>query len=413
MLTFVYNFLCIIVGTILGFALLISPAAYFIFLLFRLDWALKHSRRHSLCPACHRVIPLTFFLCGCGQTNKLVPSEEEIFYKKCSCGKRLPKLPRHGRDELIAVCPNHQPYHPIGKYTGTFPEVVIPIVGGTSTGKSAFLAAWTVYTQGQLQFQHQVDVTFPFHDGPEYATNCIQRFRQGVPPVKTSIVNPCSLGMDIVSRTSRKGMRVFLYDPAGEVFDYQADTSENSLTPFEYYDFMDGVIFVIDPFSLQPLQKKYPQSLLNNHGFQASDKRTEDSCDKFIRGLYAHNLGRNEYHYASCAVVITKVDTFDPKAEAFDLDLLIGKTAVQKKIAANPRMSFEDALDEVCSLQLKKWGLGHVLELLEQHFKEVRCFSVSAFGHAPQHGKPFDPQRVEMPILWLLSKKMPKVLATR
>jgi len=386
------------------------PAVYLIYYFYRLRqlyWAVEQARRYTICPACHSVIRLIHFMCdSCGRINKLIPTEEDVFYHQCSCGQRLPKVPRYGRNELTALCPNHQPYLPIGKYTGTFPEVVIPIIGGTATGKSSFLAAWTVYTLGQLQFRYGVDVTCPFSGGVEYAADCFSRFQQGIPPDKTSIRNPQGIGMDIVSRTNRKGVRLYLYDPAGEVFDPLGDESENTLTPFEYYDFMDGAFFMIDPFSLPVFQKRYPQSLLNKHGFEASVKRTEDSCEKFIRGLYAHNLALNEYHHASCAVVITKAD-------AFDLDSLIGKSAARKRMANDSGLSFEDALDKVCAMQLKEWGMGRVIDLLESHFKEVRCFSVSAFGHPPESGVPFEPQRIELPVLWLLNKKMPRMLVSR
>ena len=386
------------------------PVIYLVYYLYRLRqfyWATEQSRRYTICPACHRVIRLVHFACEvCGQVHELIPTEKDVFYKQCTCGQRLPKVPRYGRNELTALCANHQPYLPIGTHTGTFPEVVIPIIGGTATGKSAFLAAWTVYTLGQLQFHYGVDVRNPFSGGVEYAADCVRRFQQGIPPGKTSHRNPQGIGMDIVSRTNRKGVRLYLYDPAGEVFDPLGEESENALTPFEYYDFMDGTLFMIDPFSLPMFQKTYPQSLLHKHGFEASVKRTEDSCEKFIRGLYAHNLARNEYHHASCAVVITKAD-------AFDLDSLVGKSAVTKRRINNSSLSFEDALDEACAVQLKEWGMGRVLDLLESHFKEVRCFSVSAFGHPPESGVAFDPQRIELPVLWLINKKMPNMLVRR
>lgn len=382
-----------------------------VYLLRQYHWASEQARQHTICPACHRVVQLTFFMCpDCNQANELIPTEKEVFYQQCSCGKMLPKIPQHGRNELVALCPNHHPnYYPISKYAGTYPEVVIPIVGGTSTGKSAFLAAWTVYSQGQLQFQHGVGVTFPFKGSPEYAKDCIRRFQKGVPPIKTSIVNPCALGMDIVSRTNRKGLRLYLYDVAGEVFDPLGGASENALAPFEYYDFMDGVIFVIDPFSTPVIRQKYSQSLSN---FGTSDKPTDDTCEKFIRGLYEHNLARNEYHFASCAVVITKADAKDDKYN-LDLDSLIGEVAAKTKMRTEPDLSFEDALHEVCAMQLQNWGMGRVLDLLEGHFKEVRCFSVSAFGHSPQTDIPFASRRVELPILWLLKKQRQTIFTSR
>ena len=403
--------------------LIIVPSiitAWHIYLYCQLEWAKENSKRYSVCPACHRIIRLTVFQCNCcGQAYELIPMENEVFYTKCittTCGKRIPKLPYNGRDDLVALCPHHHPCFPIGKHPGKYPEVIIPIVGGTSTGKSAFLAAWTVIAQEQLANQYGVDITFPFINGPKYANDCVKRFEKGIAPDKTSNRNTIGFGMDIVSRTRQKGMRLFLYDVAGEAFDPIPDESESFLAPLGYYDFMDGAIFMIDPFSIPDVQKEYPHILVNRYGIQASDKRPEDSCNKFIRGLYKHDLARNEYHYASCAVVITKADAVikKDKENVLDLDSLIGNKAVQKKLHDNPQLSYEDALDEMCSMQLKEWGLGHMLELLESHFKEVRYFSMSALGHS-KTGVPFTPQRVELPILWLLNKnkKKSKVLTSK
>lgn len=388
------------------FALIAVPLAYAAYLVFRivqLAWVTRRAETYAVCPACHRRIPLRMFLCDqCGTVHDLVPTEEEIFHKRCGCGKSLPKLPQNGRDNLVVVCTNHQPVFTIGRNAGKYPEMLIPIVGGTSSGKSALLAAWTVYSQQKLSIERRVGVFFPFTGGRKYAEDCLKRFSDGIPPAKTSETNPLGLGMDIVSGDKRRGVRVYFYDPAGEVFDYDP----NSLQPFHYYDYMNGALFVIDPFSTPVLRNKYSREALNSHGFQASDKSVADSCEKFIRGMRLHHLRMDEYHYASCAVVVTKAD-------AFDLDSLIGAKAVQRRMAEDPTIRFADALDEVCSEQLRAWGMGHVLKLLDEHFKEVRCFSVSAYGHPPQAGIPFVPERVELPILWLLDKKNPKLVASQ
>lgn len=334
------------------------------------------------------------YLCDqCGAVHDLTPTEKEVFYLTCRCGEKLPKLPQYGRNDLILVCPNHSPLFLIGKNVGTYPEILLPVVGNTSTGKSSFLAAWTVFAQERLAFEQSLDVSFPFTGGNRYAKDCVKRFQDGIPPGKTAQTNPLGLGMEMVSRNNRKGIRVYFYDPAGEVFDY----NPNSLQPFHYYDYMKGILFLVDPFATPVLRKKYSREYLDAQGFQASDKSIGDGCEKFIRGLYAHNLGRDEYHYASCAVVITKSDVLD-------LDALIGDVAVRRRMSEDPTLGFEEAMNEVCAEQLKDWGLGHVLRLLDEHFKEVRCFSVSAYGHVPQNGVPFTPERVEMPIMWLLNK---------
>ncbi|GHT44648.1 hypothetical protein FACS189454_02650 [Planctomycetales bacterium] len=289
-------------------------------------------------------------------------------------------------------------YDPVilGKNAGQFPEIAIPLVGNSSTGKTAFLAAWTVYAQTQLPRAYSVNVSFPFQGGKEFAYECRKLFDAGVNVARTSNRSPSGIGMDIVSNNGKNGLRAYFYDPAGEVFDYDP----NSLQQFHYYDFMNGCLFLIDPFATPGLRHRYNTA---SAGIAASEKSIEDGCGKFIRGLSAHNLAYDEYHYAYCAVVITKAD-------AFGLDSQIGDKAVRKQMSDNPVLHYEDVLNEICEQKLEQWGMGHTLQLLEEHFKEVRYFSVSSYGHSPQTGKPFTPKRIEMPILWLLEQHHFKVL---
>ena len=367
--------------------------------LLRVQNAVDSANRHTICPACHRFVALKYYQCDkCGAIHDLTPTEHEVYYKTCTCGQKMPKLPSNGRNEFNAVCSHADCRHFLGQDAGKYPETVIPLIGGPSTGKTAFLAAWTVYAQIRLPFEHKADAEFPFPGGKEYASQCMRLFSTGTEPRKTSDRTPDGLGMDVTFKKNKKqNTRLYLYDPAGEVFDY----NPNSLNSFNYYDYMDGAIFLIDPFSIPMLRKKYEHALRvseRESNFQVFSDRIVDYSEKFIRGLYSHDLAPNEYHYASCAVVLTKAD-------AFDLDEYIGDKAARRRIADDPRITFEDALHETCLEQLHQWGMGHVLKQLQLHFREVRCFSVSAFGHMPKPGVPFAPHRIEMPVLWLMQQK--------
>ena len=85
-----------------------------------------------------------------------------------------------------------------------------------------------------------------------------------------------------------------------------------------------------------------------------------------------------------------------------DLDTLIGETAVQRKQRSQGNMSYEDALHLVCREQLEEWGYGNELEILGKLFDEVRCFSVSAYGHMPGQNRKFEAKRVMLPLFWCL-----------
>jgi hypothetical protein len=387
--------LCIVGISVLGVLCLI---AHWTRKLLRIHKAIMSANRHTICPACHRFVRLRYFQCDkCGTVHDLTPTEHEAGHKMCSCGRNLSKLPGKGRNELVAVCTYSDCRYLLGRNAGKDSETVIPIIGGPSTGKSAYLAAWTFYAQTQLPQEHKAVAKFPFPGGKEFAKRCMTLFSTGTEPQKTSNRTPNALGMDIAFKNKQYNTRLYLYDPAGEVFDY----NPNSLQDFHYYDYMDGVIFLIDPFSIPVLRAKYADALrvaeIESH-FQVFAERTVDYSEKFIRAMYLHHLAPDEYHYASCAVVITKAD-------AFDMDSFIGNQAVRRRITEDPRISYEDALSDVCFEQLHHWGMGHVLKQLQWHFKEVRCFSVSAFGHMPKPGIPFTPKRIEMPILWLMQQR--------
>jgi hypothetical protein len=368
---------------------------YILYCLQRFWWAQGQAEGWTLCPVCHSAQPLQYYLCNhCSTVNDLMPTEQKVFYGNCtSCGCRLPKLPKNGRNDLIAVCNHHNPVVLLGKNAGQLTEIIIPLVGNNSTGKTAFLTAWTVYAQTQLPRKYAVEVSFPFSGGADFANKCKKRFAAGANVERTSNRMPPGIGMDIISRHRRRGLRVYFYDPAGEVFDADTNTA-NSLESFHYYNFMDACLFFIDPFATPGLRHRYNTA---STGIAASEKSIEDGCEKFIRGLYTHDLARDEYHYARCAVVITKAD-------AFDLDSQIGDAAVKKRLASDTCLEYEDALNDICEEKLKQWGMGHVQQLLEEHFKEVRYFSVSSYGHQPKTGVPFQPQRVELPVLWLLGQ---------
>ena len=388
-------------------------AFYLISMVLLYDWALrKHSQFYCLCPACHRMVTPTEFACHCGAVQDLTPTKREIFYQQCvMCGRRLPTLPWLGRNELIALCPNpiHTARYYIGQHAGKYPDMAIPLVGNTSTGKTEFLAAWVVYVQTQLERNYPVEVSYPFQGGPEFAKECQRRFANGASAARTSDRSPVGIGMDIVSTNGKGGLRAFFYDPPGEVFDF----NPNSLQQFHYYDFMNGCLFLIDPFATPGLWGHYNTA---SFGIAASEKSIRDGCEKFINGLREHGLARSEYHFAYCAVVITKTDAkFTNRAGSviFSLDSQIGDEAVRKVMSNDPSLVYEDVLDEICEEKLRRWGMGGALDILEENFVEVRYFSVSAYGKnkTPVESKRnFTPERVEMPILWMLNKRNPKLI---
>ena len=317
----------------------------------------------------------------------------------------------------MAICPTPGCGHELGKNQGRHEEFIIPIIGGPSAGKTTFMDAWVV--TACRTFTRKYNITFPFPEDVSRSKKCIQYWDKGQRPEKTQlqfenrkrstvqkyeedqspedtpVATATCQGMDIVPKNRTKGFRVYMFDPAGEFFD-----SGKNLLDFTYYDYMDGVIFLIDPFAIAAVHQHYYDKLKDAEklGFQVANRDMNDICDRFITSLKDyHQLGNNEYHYAHCAVVITKTDSFD-------LDELIGQKAIERLMKKKPSLNYLDAMNILCTNFLEKAGIGQILVKLEDHFEEVRCFSASAFGHMPDTGKMYTPERVDLPVKWIIKE---------
>lgn len=360
--------------------------------LFWYEWVLKRSEAIAICPKCHRHVPLRHYRCpDCGRINELIPDGASLYHGRCGCGAILPKTNRFGRAKLVAVCPRCASI--LGPGAGDLIERVIPIVGGSTVGKSAFLAAWIVTVAHVFPKTFGARVSFPFSGNLPFIETCLRQFRAGIAPNKTHVMEPDGVGVDIRMPEKRKFVRVFCYDPAGECFD-----ETQSLMNFTYYDFMDGILFLIDPFSIPSVRRRYGPLLegTNQEGFQFSESDIDDYCSRFLISLRKfHDLKMDEYHYAACAVVLTKADMFD-------LDDQIGQRAARSLRKTSPNMTEDDAMHFACTRFLERAGVGPILGKLNANFSEVRCFSVSAFGHAPETNSAYAPVRIERPFLWLL-----------
>ncbi|GHT35853.1 hypothetical protein FACS189427_06150 [Planctomycetales bacterium] len=223
------------------------------------------------------------------------------------------------------------------------------------------------------------------------------------------------------------GLRLFFYDPAGEMYN-----EGDNYALLHCLDLMDGVIIFIDPLVILGTNSQYAERIeelkrTNTDNFRIGGD-TRDIVQYLKEELYQrtyrdyeyekrHNdndvhfyLEGNEYHYARCAVVITKSDV---KTDKLNLDAIVGEAAIQQEISSNPSLNYEDAMNVICRRLLQEtWGSE--LQFLDEMFnKKVRCFSVSSFGHMPSAGSPFTPQRVELPLLWLLQEKYAKILDKR
>ena len=375
----------------------------------------RRNKVWTICPNCGNLVWLQTFLCpACKTENVLNPNMDADFNvhlaQTCSkCAHVLPVAHFWGREQLTAVCPECR--KSIGEQAGIYHELVIPIIGSRSTGKSAYLSALLF----SLLKRYGSAVKFPFPGTADYAMSAYKRYAAGHLPEQTPKSIPNGLVVDWENNSETRleipGLRILFYDAGGEIYN-----EEKSMGDLKYLDFMDGLMLIVDPFTFHEVRRKYADQLANQPVFQAGEYPLEDTVARIRNGFgkyrykdydYENLNGKRthpylgtsdrEVHFCRCAVVITKTDMFD-------LDSQIGSAAVQERLRKHPNLSADEALNQICGEKLREWGLGNELKILDELFREVRYFSVSALGHLPEPSKQFEPHRVELPLQWLLKQ---------
>lgn len=349
-----------------------------------------------VCPKCHRMIDRPVYLCEeCGTEHRnLVPWFGSVFYRTCSCGKRLPTTRIFGRTSLTAACPFEDCGQLIGKRAEDSQIIAFSVVGGPSSGKTAFLMSAVHELTGKIAILKHWNVVIPLSGDRTLSNRWAQYMHYGHAPQKTNVRQPTAFTLEVLNNGLCEKKRICFYDPAGEVF-----RESGSLSEHNYHQFMEGMIFIIDPFSIPEVARIFRKGINAKHAeLEVIEKSPEDYCETLLISLGKdHNLTPERLRHVPCAIVLTKVD-------AFNLDDFIGEKSARKLMSRHPGLSFEDAIDSVCRHSLIQWGMGNLVTLLEDNFSTTRCFSVSAFGHLKGENKPFQPLRVEQPLMWLLDR---------
>lgn len=357
------------------------------------------------CPDCHKDMSIPTFICPtCSKPHpRLWPSIYGVLSHRClTCNTRLPtlrlKIPGTHlieRDTLVRVCPNCS--HQMNAGIGTGTNLHIPIVGGPSTGKSNFIVMAT--REFKETYEHERHYVVGFTDSKheaDYHEN-IKRLSHGRELVKTTEIVAHAYNLRIQSPRKRVPTLAYVYDAAGEAY----NTSENTAQQ-EYYKYIDGIIFVIDPFSIrayshlhEPEIAQYqnlirPSTLDVMQAYERMFHMFEDSAGLRKGRRFSHPI----------AVVITKVD-------ALNLEHEIGTFAARNLMNSDPHITNEDqAINMLVRDFLCRYELDHFVRDVEMQFSNVRYFSCSALGRMPVAGdtRSFMSVRVGNPLIWLLGR---------
>lgn len=408
----------VIYGTILfvGVSILLSVFLSIFFVLvyigFSLLWVidrlyLKRKKIFTACPECKARSLIPVYACpSCGiKHTNLTPGKYGIMHRKCNCGEKLGTCFLTGRKNYPSFCSNCE--HPLSDRENM--PICIPVVGGRSVGKTAFITAfskkfvdeiaprngWTTEFYNDEKQQIFNDIVTDFNSGSTRMTDRPQDI------TKTSSV---SFSFFIKGKELKPERLLHVYDIAGEVF---TDNSENEIQ--KQYEYCQGIVLIIDPFSIPSVRNRYESELLPEDVAGIGKADISGIVDSFINKLReVTGLSTGKMSTTPIAVVISKVDAPGIQKE-------IGKEAAESLLnelkEKNSNTKELDAEDYLCRKFLMEYGMESLLSGIDMKFKKNRYFACSAIGHTRDHGE-YNPIGVMEPMEWII-KNTDSVMAKK
>ncbi|MDP8315334.1 MAG: hypothetical protein RAP70_09745 [Candidatus Celaenobacter antarcticus] len=335
------------------------------------------------CPHCYKPIALPVYLCpSCGekhgvniktkksfkQIGKLIPGSYGIFRRQCKCNYKLPTSSLWGRNKLESICPHCS--GPLNKKIGSSTNIHIPIVGGPASGKTSFLMASSIEIVKDSRITGR-EVSFPNQKDKRVFEYGEKQYQSGEVVRKTGDLSPSSFMINIKEANNEEYL-LYLYDAAGELY---GDATDTRLL-HKYFDYIDGILFIIDPFSIPSVRASFESKLANQGDYvKPSTEQPQDVFDRMVNTIRSITKIKSKFKFP-ISVIINKVDAFD----------------IKNKIGYD----------------IKSWLLnteGNLVRSFEDNFQTVGYFKVSSLGHLPELGRAFKSEGVIKPIQYILNKR--------
>jgi len=333
----------------------------------------------TVCPACHSKESLPVYFCPvCSAAHRrLIPSSYGILWRTCTCGNKLPTTFFLNRDRLQSSCASCGHLLKEGHFLSR--KAFVPVLGGPSVGKSAFLFSALGQLLDKARSRGLVPSFVETRTGDEYL-RVSQALERGDPPAKTINALPHALNVELAAASGEKTV-LYLYDPAGEAF-----TETDGLALQKYQGFLSGVVLMVDPFAAPAVREEYRSQIGPViSGLMPSGIAAEDALGRFFIGMERNfGLAKGARMALPVAVVVSKADAFD---------------LPQRLALGDHRLSTSATVRDA----LVKWEMGDIVQQIETRCANVRYFSCSALGRIPDGvGRAFEPQGVLQPLEWVL-----------
>jgi GTPase SAR1 family protein len=361
------------------------------------EFALRaKSGRAIRCTHCLEQSTDCYFRCPqCQRIHKnLHPSRYGVWNTRCDCGYKLP-LTHKGRQRNLAiheVCPlcNNDLMFAMSKNFG------IQLVGGSSSGKTSFLAAfWHEYVR--------LLESFPYNS-LRYYTVPGEKFDEMEFSFKTGTSNATYERSAITYTISHElpdsdtMLNFSIYDIAGEVFSNSSYEKTQS-----QYTYCEGLIVLVDPLSSLEFRQRigFGEGVLQGYS-QSSPYIVLSSFLETYKNL---NRYRKNLVNVPLSIIITKSD-IEEINQRIGLEVISGKYKAEEFTYG---FKFDNARDVICKEFLFDIDFSDFLQLIDANFKNVHYFPVSAMGHN-LNGEEYQPEGILDSVRWLFSEDLKKMV---
>lgn len=327
----------------------------------------------NLCKHCHSRVDLPVYECpNCHARHmRLLPGPRYgVFYRRCStpgCSFRIPTLRLTGAKHLPAFCRSCG----MALSNDDYVPITVAFLGGPSVGKTMlFNALATESLQSAIQ-EHSWTMVVN-DDEAEKIKQMKDWVAHGITPRTTQDRAIEAFCVDADRGAGKFPLRVYLYDPPGESF-----KSTAKLSVHKYYNNLRGIIWVIDPFTLETVRSRLGEYTADLESAKIGALGPEECFERWLIGMEKDFSG--VVKDSVCAVVINKTDVPCFKNT---MGLQMGDG------------------DEKCRKFLSDQDCDGFVNTVDRTFSKVRYFAVSATGGS-EEGVRFTPKGLNEAARWV------------
>ncbi|AEF82317.1 GTPase domain-containing protein [Leadbettera azotonutricia] len=340
------------------------------------------------CPDCKERSTIPAFLCpSCGTKHtNLVPGPYGIFSTTCSCGCKLPSTFLNGRSKLEAICPDCG--HELASSSAS--QFGIQLVGGVSAGKTTFLTSFLHLYLQNLRKNNGIEIKAY----PQDSFNELEKWFATGKSESTNDMNANMYSIVYKRRNSDLSHQLSIYDIAGEVFENQSAVGQHQ------YHYCEGIIFMVDPFSVAGVRTQYESVHGGTLPMNFSTSNIGDVITGYIEEFSKKYTKTGKMSDIPVSVVITKADVDIIKKQ-------IGLPKILENFKNNAERyhnNKDEARDSICREYLNSIGMSGVLNNLKAQFTNVHYFPISAMGHEKSENDSYDPWGVLEPVMWIINQ---------